>query len=217
MRHTQRRLGSAAFTAAVLLVSGCANPGSETPEAQTPEAQTAQPVGTSMDQASMDRTMASWSEASRKAVAFMTDKYGPPAEMTASMAVWNETGPWKRTIVYSEEIQHDFPMPHPDVMEQFIDYSLAPEMYDEMAMYDGSVIVERTKGEMSARCDKEPANFLALNLANEIATGERTVEDARRMYAEQIKAMMAGQPAPYTEGLMFTPPATAGYTDQAVM
>ena len=58
---------------------------------------------------------------------------------------------------------------------------------------------------MSARCDKEGANFLALNLADEIARGRRTVEDARRMYAEQIMAMKAGRPAPYTERLLFTP------------
>ena len=48
----------------------------------------------------------------------------------------------------------------------------------------------------------EGANFLALDLAQEIATGKRTVEDARRMYAEQIMAMKAGGsgPAVRTEG-----------------
>lgn len=48
-----------------------------------------------------------------------------------------------------------------------------PEKYEEVAGYDGSVIAERTKGELAARCDMEEANHVALNLAHEIVTGER--------------------------------------------
>ncbi len=66
-------------------------------------------------------------------------------------------------------------------------------MYDDLAMYDGSVVLERTSGEISARCDKEGANFLALNLAHDIVTGKRSVQDARKMYGEQAIAMMAGR------------------------
>lgn len=58
-------------------------------------------------------------------------------------------------------------------------------------------------GELSARCDKEAANFLALNLADEIVRKKRSVTDARRMYGEQIMALKAGKPAPYTDRLMF--------------
>lgn len=145
-----------------------------------------------------------WPKASREAIDFMTDKYGPPAAVTADAAIWGGTGPWKRTIVFKNEVPHSFPKQHTDVMQQWIDYRAPLDMYDELAMYDGSVVLERTSGEMSARCDKEAANFLALNLADEVARGERTVDDARTKYGEQVKAMMAGKPAPYTEGLMFT-------------
>ena len=98
---------------------------------------------------------------------------------------------------------HDFPMPHPDLMEQVIDYKVPPGKFSDLAMYDGSVIVERTKGEISARCDKEEANFLALNLAHDIITGRHSVEEARKMYAENIKALMAGQKPAYTQKLQF--------------
>ncbi len=158
-----------------------------------------------MNPAQMQQMMSNSHPAAREAAMFMMNKYGAPAEMTASMAMWNKTGPWKRTVISAQAVQHNFPGPHPDVMEQVIDYRVPPAMFSALAMYDGSVIVERTKGEMSARCDKEGANFLALNLAHEIATGKRTAEDARRMYAAQIKAMKAGQPAPYTERLLFQP------------
>ncbi|MDQ3556466.1 MAG: hypothetical protein M3409_06785 [Gemmatimonadota bacterium] len=195
----------------VLLALGCA-PGGAMPGGAVSSMGAMQ-----MDQASVQQRMAAWHPASQEAATFMMDKYGPPASMTGDMMVWDRTGPWKRTIVYREAVQHDFPMPHPDVMEQFIDYRMPPEMFDEIAMYDGSVILERTKGEMSARCDKEGANFLAVNLAHEIATGKRTVEDARRTYGEQIKAMKAGQPTPYTQGLVFTPPPSGNDPGRAIM
>ncbi len=51
-------------------------------------------------------------------------------------------------------VPHDFPMPHPDLLEQFVDYQVPPDKFDELAQYDGSVIVERTKGEISARCTR---------------------------------------------------------------
>lgn len=173
--------------------------------------------GARMDRAAMEEMMTGWHSASREAAMHMMNKYGPPAEMTPTMAIWGQTGPWKRSIVYAQAVQHNFPMPHPDVFEQFIDYRMPPEMFDEIAMYDGSVILERTKGEMSARCDKEGANFLAVNLAHEIATGLRTVDEARRMYGEQIKMMMEGAMTPYTSGLIFTPPASGDDPDERIM
>ncbi len=169
-----------------------------------------------MDSAHMEKMMQGWPKASREAVMFMTNKYGPPAAVTSAMAVWGKTGPWKRTIVYGTEFQHDFPGPHTDVMQQFIDYKAPPSMYDELAEYDGSVVLERTTGEMSARCDKEAANFVALNLANDIVTGKRSVDDARKTYGEQIMAMKANKSAPYTEKLMFSPRGHTTFTDQAL-
>ena len=164
------------------------------------------------------RTMVNtWPETARRAANEAMDKYGTPDGVTETMLVWHDNGPWKRTIVYREEVDHRFPMPHKDVWEQFIDYDVPPGKFDELAAYDGSVIIERTKGEMSARCDKEAANFLALNLANEIATGQRSVEDARRMYGEQIQAMKAARPAPYTERLMFSPPASGNDSDTPIL
>jgi hypothetical protein len=102
-------------------------------------------------------------------------------------------------------------------LEQAIHYRVPPDKLDELALYDGSVIVERTEGEMSALCDKEGANFLAINLANDVATGKRTVEEARSEYANQIKLMMNKQPAPLTERLMFSPQQYTADPDRAVM
>jgi hypothetical protein len=147
-----------------------------------------------------------WSAKPKEVADAMIKKYGTPNEVTANMLIWYNNGPWKRTILYKEEIPHDFPKPHTDLLQQFIDYKVPVNKFSDLAQYDGSVIVERTKGEISARCDKEEMNFLALNLANDVATGNKTVDEARAYYAKTAMAFMKGQKDPYTQGLQFTVP-----------
>jgi len=116
---------------------------------------------------------------------------------------------------YSQEpVQHNFPMQHLDLLEQFVDYSVPADKYDELAQYDGSVVVARTVGEISARCDKEEANFLALNLANDISLGKKSVEEARTYYARAIKEMMQGKMDPYLQKLHFTTGGNTKFADQ---
>jgi hypothetical protein len=169
------------------------------------------------DTGTLEKTISTWPKASQEAARFMNQKYGPPAALSSEMAVWGKTGPWKRTIVFAKEYPHEFPAHHTDVMQQFIDYRADPGVYDDLAKYDGSVVLERTSGEISARCDKEGANFLALNLADEIATGRRSVEEARKIYGEQIMAMKAGKPAPYTERLRFRVSGATNDPDMSLM
>jgi hypothetical protein len=151
----------------------------------------------------VESILADWAAAPREAANAMIAKYGQPAEVTASQLVWHDTGPFAHTIVSREEIPHSFPMEHTDLLEQVINYRVPPDKFDELAEYDGSVIAERTKGTLSARCDKEAMNFLALNLAHDIITGERSVEDAREFYAETAAAFKRGETSEYTQGLRF--------------
>jgi hypothetical protein len=157
--------------------------------------------------------IAGWPQASRDAATTTIAKYGQPDEMTPSMLIWYDNGPWKKTIVFREEVPHEFPAAHTDVLQQFIDYKVPVEKFDDLASYDGSVIVERTKGEMSARCDKEELNMLALNLANDVAIGTRTVEDARTYYAQAAMKFKSGQTDPYLTELRFSPQTDAADPD----
>jgi hypothetical protein len=93
------------------------------------------------------------------------------------------------------------------VLEQVINYQVPVEKVSDLAAFDGSVIVERTKGEVAARCDLEAANILSLNLMHEIVSGKRTVADARDLYAEAIMAYLMDREAPYAEKLLFDLPA----------
>lgn len=149
--------------------------------------------------------LSSWPEASQKAAEYMMEKYGEPAHVTDRELVWYDTGPWKKTVIYDEATTHNFPMEHPDVMQQWIEMDVPADMFDELANYDGSVVVNRTEGQISARCDKEGANFLAINLAHDIVEGNKTVEEARQFYADTIKAVMDGEAPEYTQGFIFEP------------
>jgi hypothetical protein len=155
------------------------------------------------DSAAVEGLLADWPEVSRKAGEATIQRYGRPTGATPTLLEWENAGPWKSIILSREPIDHQFPMAHQDVLEQVINYRVPPDKFDELAKYDGSVIVERTKGTMSARCDKEEMNYLALNLANDIVTGKRSVEDARAFYAKTAKAFKGGEKHPYTQRLQF--------------
>ncbi len=169
-------------------------------------AQEGTPAATPMSQQTVDEIITAWPEVSNEVAQTVMEKYGPPHEATASLLIWHNNGPWKRTILNRDPVPHDFPMPHPDLLEMVIDYQVPPDTFDDLAQYDGSVIVERTKGEISARCDKEEMNFLAINLANDIVEGKRSVEEARQFYAETAMAFKEGQSDPYVEGFVFDVP-----------
>lgn len=167
--------------------------------------------------ASVSAHIRNWPRASQLAAEMITQKYGPPRDMTETMLVWGEAGPWKRTIVYRDGIPHNFPEPHTDVIQQVINYHVPLDRYDDLAEFDGSLLADRTRGELSVRCDTEGANLAVVNFANELLTGKRSVQDARRMLAVQVSAMRAGRSAPYTTRLRFTPPINAADPDSPVM
>jgi hypothetical protein len=148
-----------------------------------------------------------WPEESREAAQLVIDAHGEPHEATGSLLIWHNVGAWKRVIASKAYYHHEFPAPHFDSVESVIDYRVPPEMATPLATYDGSVVVERTAGEISARCHDEQANLLALNLAHDIVTGRRTVEEARAYYAKEFLDFRRKKPTPYMEKLHFTPPS----------
>jgi hypothetical protein len=178
--------------------------------------QMAQPTeSTPSYRVTVQQLIADWKSKPKEVARRMLAKYGLPHEATPMRIIWHQTGPWKRTEVVNEEIPHNYPKPHTDMLLQVIDYHVPPDKFDDLAEYDGSVIAERTKGELAARCDTEEANFLALNLAHDIVTGIRSVTEARQFYAQAMQEM---KPAEYLQGLRFGVPRTAqGDPDRAVL
>lgn len=183
------------------------------------EARAADPAdaGRAEDTALMD-VIRDWNVFSRWAAIRMVNEYGPPDEVDDTHLVWNDNGPFLATVVYAEGVRHDFPVPHLDVLEQTVRYDVPLDLYDDLAMYDGSVFAERTKGTLSARGSMQAANFLALNLADQIATGDLGWQQARDRYTDAIADFLdSGELGPLMEGLRFEPPLRSGDPDESTL
>jgi len=173
---------------------------------QTVEEGGQQPTTTLVDAETVEAITAEWPKMSKKGRDEIMGKYGPPNEATASQLIWYNTRPWKRTIVYRDEVPHNFPQPHTDVVESVLAYQVPLDKLIELAKFDGSLVVERTKGEVRFRCDMEAANFAACNIMHDVVTGKLSAEEARAKMSEVASAYVMNRPSPYAEALQFEPP-----------
>lgn len=166
-----------------------------------------------------EQVIDTWPEEPKASAQRLMKEYGPPDEYSESRLIWYDTKDgWKRTELSREEVPHDFPAKHTDFLEQFIDYHVPVEMFSPLAEFDGSLIVDRTKGEMSARCAGTSMNFVAVNLAHDIVTGKRTVEQAREEYTKLYTAYQRGEHPPYTKAFEFdVPQGGTGDPDRATV
>ena len=156
--------------------------------------------------AQRSQLIASWPEESAEAAQLVIDAHGEPDEATDTQLIWHNVAPWKRIVATKAFYQHEFPAPHIDCVESFLDYRVPVDKFTPLAQYDGSVVCERTAGEVSARCHDEQANFLALNLMHDIVTGAKDVGQARDYYVKEFLDYRRKKPTPYMDGLQFTPP-----------
>lgn len=170
------------------------------------------------DREQVDKILQDWPNPPKDVAEKTIEKYGLPNEATYSKLIWYNNGPWKRTEIQRDEFPHKFPTPHTDYISQYIDYKIPPERASEIAAFDGSVLFDRTRGEVAARCDMESMNILSLNLMHEIITNKLAVAEARKKYAEEAAAHMMNRPAPYVEAFQFEVPkgGTADY-DEAMI
>jgi hypothetical protein len=146
----------------------------------------------------------SWPMKPREAASTLISKYGQPDVVGERVLIWHDKGPFKKIALMRDEQPHSFPVQHTDFLTQTVMYRVPSDRVDEVTAYDGSVWFHRTRGELSAQCDVEEMNYLALNLAHDIATGARTVEDARAFYAKTAMEFKQGnRSSPYVTGLRF--------------
>ncbi|MFP4498077.1 MAG: hypothetical protein ACLFQV_07690 [Vulcanimicrobiota bacterium] len=87
-----------------------------------------------------------WKEQPRKIASDMVAKYGEPDKITSYRLIWHNPGPVKRIILYNFEVEHLFPKPHKDSLEHVMNYKIKPEVVGKLAMFDGSVLVDITRG-----------------------------------------------------------------------
>jgi hypothetical protein len=164
----------------------------------------------------IESTIEHWADGPRESAGRLVDTYGEPDEVTPTTLVWHaRSAPWKRTRLTNEPVEHRFPTRHEDYLEQTVPYRIPTDRVGELAEFDGSVLADRTKGELTARCGGTSMNFLAINLAVELIEGARTVDDARSFYADVAARYQDGEHDPYTERFMFeVPTESTGDPDQ---
>lgn len=146
-----------------------------------------------------------WPHESRRAAELVISQYGEPDEVSASKLTWHRAAPWKRVVATEWFEHHAFPVPHVDCIECVIDYAVPAEKMTDLALFDGSIRVDRTAGEVSVRCRSIASNTLKMNLVHEIVTGRRTVEDARDYHVEEVLNAKRGKPTPYRDELRVPP------------
>lgn len=171
-----------------------------------------------LDRSTIEEITSDWPEKPTKLTDRLVERYGLPHEVTTERFFWHDVGEWKRVQVYRDGTPHDFPKEHEDHLRQTIDYPIDPEDAEDLVAFDGSNVLYRTRGELAADCHKETMNKLTLNLAHDILTGEKSVEEARQAFAEiAIREMMGTNPA-YTLRLQFdVPEGDQGYPDETIV
>ena len=179
--------------------------GAERAPQQIQEKQTRRMPLNKADQGMIQQTIAQWPERPKLGAQMMLSKYGAPQEVTSERIVWHNVGPYKRITVTKQEDHHDFPLPHMDFLEHTISYQVPADKADALAKYDGSCTFDRTRGELSARCDLEAHNILTLNPANDIVTGKKDAEAARKAFGENVVQDVLGKKPAYVTALQFQP------------
>jgi hypothetical protein len=155
------------------------------------------------DRAWVEKHLAGWSAARQKLAAELIMKYGQPHEITASQLIWEQSGPWKRIVLRRQGVKHNFPLPHEDVLEQTVNYRVPDLKTRDLNRYNGSLIIDRTRGELTAHCDTEAQNTITLNLADDIVNGNRTVDEALGYHAQLVRALETHVAESYPRKLKF--------------
>ncbi len=159
-----------------------------------------------------------WPERPRLGATLMLEQYGAPTEAGDEQIVWRSQGPFKRITVTRAEHHHDFPKPHMDFLEHTIDYRVPQDKVADLIAFDASSTINRTAGELSARCDLEGHNVLTLNLDRDIIEGKKTVAEARKAFGDNVVQDVMGTHPAYVEELQFKPSGkSARFSDQPVI
>ena len=97
------------------------------------------------------------------------------------------------------------PASGPDILEQTVDYAVAPSQIRDLRRFSRKLRVSKDGGELSARGTSEEQNFLALNIADDILQGRRNPAQAIAFRERTLELAAAGKSSPYLRGLRFGP------------
>jgi hypothetical protein len=148
-------------------------------------------------------TISLWPETAKKTAGVMLEEYGPPDALSGSSLAWFGHGAWKRTVVYRDGWVDQASVLHPEVLEQVISYRTPRDRIDDLARFDSRLNVDSAKHELTYRSDSESTNYLAINLAAEIATRLKTVAEAKAYALKVERLAEEGKESEYTKRFLF--------------
>jgi hypothetical protein len=140
-----------------------------------------------------------WPKHARAEAMVMLEEYGEPSRFDREALVWEGAAPWKRVVVSRQGCRDEA------YLEQTIGYRVAQDKAAEIEGFSDLVSVDRAAGELKSCSESESKNYLALNLARDIAAGERSAQDARAFFAKTWRMRVFGRSSPYLKGLLFEP------------
>jgi hypothetical protein len=161
----------------------------------------------------VQKNLEGWPKITLALATQLVEKYGHPEEANSREITWYGNAPWKRTVLRREEPPHNFPRAHKDILEQTVNYRVPSEKAGDLLKYNGSLVIDRTLGELSVHCDSEEHNILTLNIADDIVKGERNVEEALTYHAQVIRGLETHDPQAYAQKLKFKPGKSADTAD----
>ena len=154
---------------------------------------------------SPEEAVKDWPVRAKTTARAMLEKYGPPDQYDRRSLVWFNKGTWKRTIVHREgcpgrRAGRSASRGH---LEQTIGYMVPTARVRELRRFDPRLEVAERPGELTYCSDNERKNSLAINVADEVVTGQRTASDARSFYDRASRLAASGKSSSLTEGLVF--------------
>jgi hypothetical protein len=170
----------------------------------------------SCEEGEVRQVVAGWNGDARSNVNVLLAKYGRPDGVTEDTIVWMGDGPWHKTTVSRHPVEHNFPVPHHNVVTQWIPYHVPVDKIDEVSRFNGSVVVDRTRGLLGVSGPDESMNVLAVNIVDDIVRGDRDVAEARAFYAQHTSTYVSGGTNEYLEGFRFDVPRDAADPDEPV-
>jgi len=145
-----------------------------------------------------------WPKELQTQARYLIEKYGAPGSSDANSLVWMNNGPWRKTILHREGFTRAMMGKNHDHLEQVISFAVPEDKIADLQRFDKRIEVNAATDEVSSHAETESMNYLALNLADEIVKGERTVQAARVFYRKTKMLEKTGKSSPYLEGLLFS-------------
>ena len=118
----------------------------------------------------------------------LIDRYEEPDEFSESQMTWRNISQFDETTVKDESIPHNFPKPHHDFVYSTIEIEVPEELVSVFAHATESILVDRLKNTVTARCGDINANAITIGFVQDVISNKvsQEPEEAKKEYARRI-------------------------------